>query len=617
MLELANKILLHVGQCKVVRALVECDSALFCQLYETFSGNPAPDICRKTGGSEAFKCQMLVDTLARHLRPHVTLEHIKGVDVASGDVLAIRHLLDIFALLLHVPEDNADHFTAHHLNNSPSKGCSAVMEGAPENLNLTNTSHFLSIEPLSPTQSIETVTDCQPLSTLPPSPVQSPAHTPISQNLKSPLHHSTPHITTKSRVFFPMPTPPRQDQLPVGASSKSNKSATEGHSPMSFSPTNPSMSPQKPNKDQVQLFSGTEVKRLKEEEDEEEEKEVESEEDEEGERDSEEEEEDEQGDESKKDTTEERETARGADSAKELGRDAVLSLLCQNYIKELKKQKKVQHTKCKRLQHTPSKHEYADSGFPTVGTNVLTLLDEQFPGIYTSPTTLRRLWQKQIKQMMSLTTPSTASTHKGDGARVVQVSEQHRSLLQLIRRDLEHTRRMQRLNELKQEQQAVKSSLHNQRLAAARARRYYNEYELRLKAKLQRRRTKEEQVFRQAFEELLELQKERVREVKKYTKEKQQEKTRLCNQQMEALENFYKDQLLMLAESVAREKLEVEVREKAQHELMTKLRQELRHKMEDEIRRLQGCLDREDDVVHFRQLDADQLASRLGALKFT
>ena len=73
----------------------------------------------------------------------------------------------------------------------------------------------------------------------------------------------------------------------------------------------------------------------------------------------------------------------------------------------------------------------------------------------------------------------------------------------------------------------------------------------------------------------------------------------------------------MLAESVAREKVEVEVREKAQHEMMTKLRQELRHKMEDDIRKLQGCLDREDDVVHFRQLDADRLAGRLGALKFT
>ena len=134
-IELANKILSHVGQCKVVRIVAECNSVLFCQLYETFSGKPAPgnthlgmsfssktappspppppppplcislDTCHKTGGTEAQKCQMLVDTLAQHLRPHVTLEHIKGVDIACGDILAIRHLLDIFALLLKIPEE--------------------------------------------------------------------------------------------------------------------------------------------------------------------------------------------------------------------------------------------------------------------------------------------------------------------------------------------------------------------------------------------------------------------------------------------------------------------------------------------------------------------------------
>lgn len=100
---------------------------------------------------------------------------------------------------------------------------------------------------------------------------------------------------------------------------------------------------------------------------------------------------------------------------------------------------------------------------------------------------------------------------------VAQVSEQHKSLLQLIRKDLEHTRRMvigytllwenlydlcvlqQRQQELKQEQQAVRTSLHNRRLAAAKARRYYDEYELRLKAKLQRRRNKEEQVGNRTF----------------------------------------------------------------------------------------------------------------------
>jgi len=48
--------------------------------------------------------------------------------------------------------------------------------------------------------------------------------------------------------------------------------------------------------------------------------------------------------------------------------------------------------------------------------------------------------------------------------------------------------------EQRHQQQAVKASILTKRRAAARARQYYNEYELRLKAKLQKRRTREEQV---------------------------------------------------------------------------------------------------------------------------
>ena len=44
------------------------------------------------------------------------------------------------------------------------------------------------------------------------------------------------------------------------------------------------------------------------------------------------------------------------------------------------------------------------------------------------------------------------------------------------------------------QQQAVKAGLLAKRQASARARRYYNEYELQLKAKLQKRRIQEEQV---------------------------------------------------------------------------------------------------------------------------
>ena len=53
--------------------------------------------------SEAVKCQALVDALTIHLSPHVTLEHIRGEDLAAFDTMAIQNLLDIFSVLFHLP----------------------------------------------------------------------------------------------------------------------------------------------------------------------------------------------------------------------------------------------------------------------------------------------------------------------------------------------------------------------------------------------------------------------------------------------------------------------------------------------------------------------------------
>ena len=55
-------------------------------------------------------------------------------------------------------------------------------------------------------------------------------------------------------------------------------------------------------------------------------------------------------------------------------------------------------------------------------------------------------------------------------------------------------------------------------------------------------------------------------------------------------------------------------------QLVERMKRELRHKMEDEVQSLQEYIDRDDDVVHFRQLDAEQFLShklRLATLTST
>ena len=83
----------------------------------------------------------------------------------------------------------------------------------------------------------------------------------------------------------------------------------------------------------------------------------------------------------------------------------------------------------------------------------------------------------------------------------------------------------------------MKSSIRAKRQAAARVKRYYRDYDLQLKAKLQRRRTREEQIFKRTFEEGLELQRERIRELKKYAKERQEVHAKIHKDQLESMEN--------------------------------------------------------------------------------
>ena len=47
------------------------------------------------------------------------------------------------------------------------------------------------------------------------------------------------------------------------------------------------------------------------------------------------------------------------------------------------------------------------------------------------------------------------------------------------------------------------------------------------------------------------------------------------------------------------------------------MRRDVRERLESEIKQLQECLDREEDIAHFRELDAQGLRHKLNNLTFT
>jgi len=85
----------------------------------------------------------------------------------------------------------------------------------------------------------------------------------------------------------------------------------------------------------------------------------------------------------------------------------------------------------------------------------------------------------------------------------------------------------------------------------------------------------------------------------------------------ELLLNSYRDQFALLAEAAAKEREEVTIREKAQYQMAQQLRRELQQQTEREIQALQESLDREEEVAHFRQLDAQGLRHKLNCMAFT
>nr|XP_058972324.1 uncharacterized protein LOC131798640 isoform X2 [Pocillopora verrucosa] len=235
---------------------------------------------------------------------------------------------------------------------------------------------------------------------------------------------------------------------------------------------------------------------------------------------------------------------------------------------------------------------------------------EEFPFLHVSPQTAHSMWDKQARHLSSFL-KSGADANRTKTQRMIEEAEKRqKALVGILRKDVEHNMRMRDKQERQQQQRTVKAKLREKRQVSARARRYYDEYELRMRARMLKRRTREEQIFKRLFEDGLEIQKQRIRELREYAKEKRETLAQRQQNEIESLENFYRDQFAMLADGIARERYEMEVREKAQEKVVRQMRRELRRKFEHDVQEFQENLQRDEDSAYFRQLEADRLRGK-------
>ncbi|XP_060920379.1 centrosomal protein of 95 kDa-like isoform X2 [Labrus mixtus] len=280
------------------------------------------------------------------------------------------------------------------------------------------------------------------------------------------------------------------------------------------------------------------------------------------------------------------------------------------------------HTSERNTQTSPGRRRHETprkAASMTVKENeLLPVLMEELPHLHITPHALGRMWEQQMQQVDRLhaLSSSRGKRHSKHSSQVEEAQRKHDLLVEIIRKQQDHNKRLRDFKERIQQQKSTQNRLKEQRQQVARAKKYHNDYHVQHRARLMRSRTNEERMFRQLFEEGLELQKVRLREQRAYAKEQRLEHQRRHQDHITSLENYYKDQFSLLAEKLAQERQDIQVRKKAQEKALLKMKRELRSRMEREIGELQQIIIENDQDDHIQDLEVQRLRSRVHMASF-
>ncbi|XP_020757398.2 centrosomal protein of 95 kDa isoform X3 [Odocoileus virginianus] len=250
--------------------------------------------------------------------------------------------------------------------------------------------------------------------------------------------------------------------------------------------------------------------------------------------------------------------------------------------------------------------------------SLLPLMLEQFPFLYVSGQTLSKMWKQQIAQVEQLKKDAYRENRSKKKLQdeIEEALRRHDLLTALIKKEYEHNKRLQDFKDRIHKQKLTQSKIKENRQQIVRARKYYDDYRVQLRSKMMRMRSREEMIFKKLFEEGLQIQKQRLQDLRNYAKEKRDEQKRQHQNELDSMENYYKDQFSLLAEAISQERQELKAREKSQAQMLHKVKRELRSKMEKEIQQLQYMITQNDDDAFFRELEAERFKCRLHLASF-
>lgn len=251
--------------------------------------------------------------------------------------------------------------------------------------------------------------------------------------------------------------------------------------------------------------------------------------------------------------------------------------------------------------------------------DMIDVLNEQFPGIYVTAemqTKLNEQFSKHIDNVFK-SRMDLLNSQQGTMNDLEEAKQKHDQMTEILRRDLGTLQRQQDIQLKQSAERILKSKIRDQRIQQARVRRYFQEYCLDQRKRVLKKRTNEELILKQAYKDSIRIQRERLLEMKKYKQEYNALFRQRYQNQLESLENYYRQRLNMFKELEQKETAVQRANDREDKLELNKQRLQLRKQLERDIQQLQDQLNQNDDYVHFRQLDLERLKENLVQARVT
>lgn len=150
----------------------------------------------------------------------------------------------------------------------------------------------------------------------------------------------------------------------------------------------------------------------------------------------------------------------------------------------------------------------------------------------------------------------------------------------------------------------------------ARIKRYFDQYQTGLKKTLVTHRHKEERMLKEIFNEGLSIQKERIRELRKYAKEMRAKEDEARQKELDAIETHYNNQFEILADEMREQKKDIKTSQKDSKRQLEKVKKTLRNQLEGEIQELHEAIVRENESTFYRDIEEDRIKKQIRMANF-